>query len=274
MLDGHVMSFFKDVGNFFSKEIPKFVTETVPSVFEKETYAPDLVPLRKKFARAKTGVELARNRFFEEQAKLAKAQSRFDNLTEQFAGNGPTVDTSQFTVSPSLVKELNETQKTFRDITQAYRTVTNVVSLGLTELIYVHADIDEERRTLNRQIKVLHGTRARFDGGTNQLVQAREALEAETAKAVKALQSAGIEPGASAVSELTATEAQVAAKREMAARLLGLKTDLGAITDLTGFSSAELEAIEPILPEEETSPEELDRLMTEDEKAVLKEANG
>ncbi|MEM1235386.1 MAG: hypothetical protein AAGI10_00350 [Pseudomonadota bacterium] len=268
------MSFFKDVGNFFSKEIPKFVTETVPSVFEKETYAPDLVEGRKEVERLKKAVEASRDRFFEEQAQLAKAQSRFENLTEQFANAGLSVDTSRFTVSPSLIKELSESQRTVRDIMQAYRTVTNVMSLGLTELIYIHADIKEERETLKRQIKILKGTRSRFDQGTDQLIRVRKAIEAETVRAVEALKAAGIEDSVSAVSELTAAEAQVAARQQMAARLLGIGTEISAITDLIGFSETELAAIHPILPEEETSPEAIDRLMTEEEKAILQEANG
>jgi len=189
------MSFIKDVGNFFTKEIPKFVTKTVPSVFEPETYAPDLVPLRKTVDALKADVTRARERFY----------------TEKSA-----------------------TMATARDIAKVSRTLSGVVTLGLAELIYVHADIEEERRTLNRQRAILTGTRKRFDKGIAELVAARKLILSQVQLIEKELADAGIEVGPSAASELTATQAEDIARREMAARLLGLGTDADTIMSLTG----------------------------------------
>jgi len=186
------MSFIKDVGNFFTKEIPKFVTKTVPSVFEPETYAPDLVPLRKTVDALKADVTRARERFYTEKS-------------------------------------------TARDIAKVSRTLSGVVTLGLAELIYVHADIEEERRTLNRQRAILTGTRKRFDKGIAELVAARKLILSQVQLIEKELADAGIEVGPSAASELTATQAEDIARREMAARLLGLGTDADTIMSLTGW---------------------------------------
>lgn len=268
------MSFFEDVGKFFTKEIPKFVTETVPSIFEKDTYAPDLKPLRASVERLKGEVQQIRDRFFEEHANLNASEAEYRNLTEQYATLGQEFDASQYTVSPSLVRELNDTQKTFRDIAKVSRTVSTVVTLGLAELIYVHADIEEERRALTRQKTILTGTKKRFTAGVETIIRARQAFEAEIARVKSEMTAKGIEIGPSAVSEATAAEARLAARKEMAARLLGLQTDLATIKDLTGFSDDALAEIVPQPPEADDGSEDAEALMTEDEKMLLSEAEG
>lgn len=268
------MSFLNDVGNFFTKEIPKFVTKTVPSVFEKDTYAPDLKPLRTSVERLKGEVQQTRDRFFAEQASLDQSEEQYRNLTERYANNAQAFDASQYTVSPSLIRELNDTQKTFRDIAKVSRTVSTVATLGLAELIYVHADIDEERRTLTRQKAILTGTKKRFATGVKKIINARKAFEAEIAKVKAELTAKGIEIGPSAASEATAAEARLAVRRVMAARLLGSGTDPATITELTGFSEDQLAEITPLPPEADDASEDASDLMTEDEKNLLIEAKG
>lgn len=263
------MSFFKDIENFFTKEIPKFVTKTVPSVFEKETYAPDLKPMRASVERLKTEVQRARDEFYVEQANLNQAEARYLELSERYDTIVGAV--SRHAVSPSLVRELNDTEKTLRDIAKVSRTVTSVATLGLAELAFIHADIAEERRKLTRQQTVLSGTKKRFVAGIRNLVKARKAFETEINKVEAELAAKGIDAGPSAVSEATAADARLAARRKMAGRLLGLETDLATIKDLTGFSEAELASIAPVPPEAEDGSEEPDA-MTDDEKSLLREA--
>lgn len=263
------MGFFDDVGNFFSKEIPKFFTKTIPSAFEKETYAPDLVPLRKRVADLKTSVANKREQFYAEQAALTAANARYVQLSDDFETTGGTVAEFDLEKTDRLTRELDGTEKTLRDIAQVSRTVTNVVTLGLAELAYVHADIEEERRTLSRQVIILTGTSKRFDNAIAQVVSAREAVEAQITWVEEQMASAGIEAGPSAASELTAAEAEQTARREMAARLLGLGTDMETITGLTGLTEAEVNAVEPHAPEPEAG--DADALLTDEEKQVLAE---
>lgn len=265
------MSFIKDVGNFFTKEIPKFVTKTVPSVFEPETYAPDLVPLRKTVDALKADVTRARERFYTEKSATMAAHTRYLRLSEDFKATGKSFTQFNFYDVRSLIRRVSATEKTARDIAKVSRTLSGVVTLGLAELIYVHADIEEERRTLNRQRAILTGTRKRFDKGIAELVAARKLILSQVQLIEKELADAGIEVGPSAASELTATQAEDIARREMAARLLGLGTDADTIMSLTGLSQDQIDAIPPVDDEED---DDAAVMITKEEQHLLSELRG
>jgi hypothetical protein len=265
------MSVFNDIGNFFTKEIPKFFTQTIPSAFEPETYAPDLIPLRKSVADLKVSVEKDRERFYKEQAALTAAVSRYRQLTDDFETNVGVTPEFDIDRTDRLTREIDEGEKTARDIAQASRTLTNIVSLGLAELGHVHADIAEERRVLNRQKTILTGTSRRFKNAIATLVSARLAVEAQITAVEQLMSGAGIEAGPSAASELTAAEAEQSARRDMAARLLGLGVDTDTITGLTGLTEAEIASIEAASPDRDDDPGDASALLTEEEQQLLSE---
>jgi len=265
------MGVFKDVGNFFTKEIPKFFTQTIPSAFEPETYAPDLVPLRKSVAELKVSVEKDRERYYKEQAALKDAVAHYRQLTDDFETHAASVPEFDIDRTDRLTREIDEGEKTARDIAQASRTLTTVVSLGLAELGYVHADIAEERRVLNRQKTILTGTSRRFKNAIIALVSARVAVEAEITSVEQQMSNAGIETGPSAASELTAAEAEQSARRDMAARLLGLGVDTDTITGLTGLTEADIASIKAASPDPDEDPADVGALLTEEEQQLLSE---
>jgi hypothetical protein len=251
------MGVFDDIGVFFSKtvpnvvtkEIPKFFTQTIPSAFEKETYAPDLPPLRTEVANLEKSVERAREAFFSEQAALTTANNHYIELSEDFDNHVPSDLAEQTRArlidAGQIATEMSNAEKTLRDVYKVTRTITTVATLGLAELGYLHADIKEERKALKHRRNVLKAMIRRYTPATEQLRKSRQTLEAETAKLKAALAEAGIEPGASAVSEKHASEGEAAARREMAARLLGGGVAPADVAELTGLSPEEVAGISP-----------------------------
>lgn len=273
------MKVLDDIGTFFSKtvpdvvtkEIPKFFTKTVPSVFEKETYAPDLPPLRTEVANLEKSVETARAAFFTEQAALSDAHARYVQISEDFDRRGPdnVADRTRMQLADAslVADEMSKTQKTLRDVYKVTRTITTVATLGLAELGYLHADIDEERKALKHRRNVLKAMVRRYNQATKELRNARLVLEAESAKVEKALADAGISAGASAVSEKHAMQSEMQARQEMAARLLGGGVAAADVAELTGLTPDEVAAISPLEPSaadledpEDLTPEEAEIL--------------
>lgn len=263
------MGVLKGIGDFFTKDIPKFVTKTVPSAFKPETYAPELVPLRKEVSELKTDVTSKRETFYAEQARLSEARARYVELSDTYAAQGGSAVEISVPKTDRLTEELSKTDKTINDIAQAARTVTNVATLGLADLAFVHKDASEELKTLKRQKSVLRGTLTRLVSAIEQVVNARKAVDAQVKWIGDEMAKAGIEPGPSAASELVAVQAKNQARMDMAARLLSLGTDRQTVIDLTGLDAAELDTVS--FQAADADEGDATDLLTDDERAALGE---
>lgn len=268
--------FTKTIPNVATKEIPKFVTKTVPSVFDRDTYAPDLPPLRKEVDALAKRVENRRETFFTTQRKLQRAHERYQKLAEDY--NRSQADVALSLRVPThgaekLSQELEGMAKTLKDIGQVSRTVLGVTTIGLAELGFMHADNAEERDQLVSRKASLTALLKRYDVAIAKIARAQADVDAKIVKVEDALRSLGIEESDDAASQLTEVEEAKTAKRELAAKLLTDGISIEGISLITGLTAADISEItpdttDPLPPVQDAS------LFTEDEVAMIQEVKG
>lgn len=251
------MAFFNEVGKFFSKtipdvvtkEIPKFVTQTVPSVFERDTYAPDLPPLRKRVAGLTSQAEAQRERYFATRGRLEAKINRYRSLSEDFEALQTRIRPTQSVLGGkdalTMQRELEGIDKTVNDIVQTTRMVATIATLGLLELTLMHSDNAEERKHLKERERALTAFLNRLRTAIAEMEAQEAKLDEAIAGIEAALAEAGLTGAAATASALRAAETADAARRDMAARLLGDGIDIDGVAAITGLSPQDIAGIAP-----------------------------
>lgn len=277
------MGFFDEIGTFFSKtipnvvtkEIPKFVTETVPSVFERDTYAPDLPPLRAKVARMAKQAEADRERYFATVGRVKAKLNRYRMLSEDYSkarrgGHGAAIEV---VFGPrdeeTMLRELDGFEKTLNDIGQGARMVATVATLGLLELGLMHVDNANERKHLKEREAALGALLNRLGRAIGTLEREEAALDTAIASLETALTKAGLSESDAPASALREAEVAEAAKTDLAAKLLADGLSIEGVAAVTGLSPKIISGIAPDAsdPLPETPAEEL---LFPDEIALLR----
>lgn len=278
------MGIFKELETFFgktipkviTKEIPKFVTKTIPSVFERDTYAPDLPPLRKEVDRLSKNVSTARDAFYAGQSKLRKSHNRYERLAEDFrksaADNAVAlrVDTKG---AEKLSQEMGATEKTLKDVYLVTRTGVGILTIGLAEIGFMQADNAEERKQLESRKSALTALLGRYNRATRQVASTQKTVDAALAEVEAALRASGIAVGAGAASQLTESQVIGDVKRELAAKLLADGVSPEGIALVTGLTDAEIAQVSP--DESDPLPKSPDpTVFTDDEIALFGASKG
>jgi len=259
------MGFFKEIGTFFSKtvpnvvtkevpkfvtktvpnvvtkEIPKFVTKTIPSVFERDTYAPDLPPLRKEVAQLETKMKTTRERLFSKTAQVGEARIRYRDLSEDYERRfGPLRMKATIRQSPKAFGATDKKSAAARDREQVARMASTIATLGLAELGFMHVDNANERKSLTKKRKALQHLISGYQAETKMLEAEHAEIKDALAEIDKALTAQGVKDTRHAASTLTEAHVKEQARRDLAARLLSDGVPINSIAVVTGLTADQI----------------------------------
>lgn len=241
------------VGNVVTKEIPKFFTKTLPKVVQKETYAPDLPPLRGEVARNKTLLDQRSAQFFRIRNELEETRAEYERVTEDFrarvgelAGRTKTGD-----LPDDSWIEIPKTDvgKVLKDTENSVRYVLKFFTLNVTELIWMPGEIAKERAHLKKQKSALKAANGKLARAIGDMKNAKQELAERTASMRAKFAEAGIDDLGAGASALQAAASEDEARIAMAQRMIADGVPLADIAFVTGLPEADLSGLTPEIAE-------------------------
>jgi len=261
----------QDIPRVVTKDIPRVVTKDVPQTAvklgsgvvdtgkdvldtlshadERETYAPELLRLRKQVDAADSGLSAARERFFEARQSYQLAYKRYQALTEDYAARFADASDLGLKVPPPDSGDWNDpankAEQRLQQAEGALRFVLGFATFNLSEAAWAAPEAREEVAFLRKRLDELGQARRKFEDATNDINSAMR----EIAEAIDRLQAqlgeADEEKLAERLSEQHLDRAQDDARLDIARSMLREGASIAQAALVTGLQPEQLEALQP-----------------------------
>lgn len=234
----------KDVGKFFSKEVPKFFNETIPSVGKAETYRPSLVPLRANRKKLEAQLASARTSFFEHKAQLAEQTARYRAMSEDYKRRfGEDAANTKIRVikDEQWDAPANDAAKVLKDVDTSVRTVVSSATLGLGDVFWAPAvavRAKQEKEFLEKHNAGVHKVIKTVQAAVRKITAACQELDASI-EALNA-QDATVAELANERNEAAVNTARSDAVSSMAKKMLADGASVEQVELLTGLTAAQV----------------------------------
>lgn len=250
------MSFFKEVGKFFTKTLPRetgvFFTKTLPSIGKRETYFPSLPGLRERARALDSALEHISATYTEKMTRFHETRAEYLRLTEDFANRtGMDIKEVRAGRMPSAVwrdPPKNDFDKVMKDVEEGFRSALKFLTFEMSDGLWAPFEGKKERDYLRKRNAHVQAAINRFREAEGALTRASHELRTANARIREKLVELGAEDGDA--STIQAHEAEDRAARAMAQRLRAAGMDLAAICRITGLTEEAVAAI----PEDESLP--------------------
>lgn len=250
------MSFFKKLGRNISKGTRTFTKKTLPKVGKnvgetlkhvgqglgnllpksqtREDRFPELPGLRDQAATLKETYSQECQAYFAAAAEVQMLRAEDDRLAGAYAKVAGRAAPRPFQDSIDVEIEDNPVLKVLKDTGKTAEGVLSFVSFGISGAIFDRKEALAEKEHLEGQIRELSSLIASVRSAIRQLHNRRDQLKAAIAETEAKMREAGLDP-ADGSSAMTVHEAEQAARRATAARMLSTGMTAEMVANFTGL---------------------------------------